>query len=210
MKLAEMQVDAYIDLVASEEPAPGGGSTSALSGAQGAALIAMVTRLTSGKAKFADYKPLCDEIMVQTDKIAKELTAQVDIDSAAYGRIADAFKLPKETDEDKAARRAAIADATLYATEVPFHTMELAVAGLECAERLMGSFNTNCASDLGCAALGLVSCVKGAWMNVLINVGGVKDEEKAAAFQREGEAMVAKAERISAKLYDDISALCKG
>lgn len=172
-------------------------------------MIAMVAKLTLAKAKYVEDHPTCTEVNEAAEKLTKELTTQVDVDTQAYSRIADAFKLPKETDEDKAARKKAIADATLYATEVPFRTMSLAVEGLDCAQKLMGHFNTNCASDLGCAVLELLACVKGAWMNVMINVGGVADKEAGEAMQKKGEAMVAQAQQMHDRLYEEIFALCK-
>lgn len=200
MKLIDMQVKDYFQLVASDAPAPGGGSASALCGAQGVGLIAMVARLTAGKEKFAAYHPVCRQVIEKADDICNKLSQQVDIDTEAYGRIADAFKLPKETDEQKAARKKAIGEATEYATRVPLETMRLGVQGLECAEQLMGNYNTNCASDVGCGVDGLLCCVRGAWLNVLINVGGVPDKGTGEGLQAEGKALAARAEEMAARL----------
>jgi formiminotetrahydrofolate cyclodeaminase len=112
--------------------------------------------------------------------------------------------MPKETDEEKAARRQAIADGTLEATKVPFSVMEMASAGLEVAESMMGKFNTNAASDLGVAVLNLMTCMKGAWLNVKINLPGVKDEALAAEFAAKGAEMLEKGEEIAKKLYAEI------
>lgn len=206
MALIDMQLKDYLNLLASDAPAPGGGSASALCGAQGIGLVAMVAKLTAGKEKFAAYKQVCEAVMAQADTLCEALTKQVDIDTEAYGRIAAAFKLPKGTDEEKAARKEAIGAATLYATEVPLETMRLGVQGLECTGKLIGSYNTNCASDVGCGAYGLLSCVRGAWLNVLINVGGVPDPEKAERLKREGQALADRAERLASELAEQIKA----
>lgn len=206
MKLIGMQVEDYLKLVASDAPAPGGGSASALCGSQGVGLVAMVARLTAGKEKFAQYRPVCETVIAEADVVCEKLAAQVDIDTEAYGRIANSFKLPKETDEQKAARRAAIAEATQYATEVPLETMRLGVQGLECTSKLIGSYNTNCASDVGCGIYGLLSCVRGAWLNVLINVGGIADADAAQRLKAEGESLAARAESLAAGLAEQVKA----
>ena len=133
------------------------------------------------------------------------MTDQVDRDTDAYNLVAAAFKMPKATDEEKAVRRKAIADATLVATEVPFETLRLSVAALELADKMLGHYNTNCASDLGVGGLNLHTCVHGAWLNVLINLGGVKDEAKAAFFSEEGKKLVARADEIAQRIQDTVN-----
>lgn len=206
MKLIDMQMQDYLRLVASDAPAPGGGSASALCGSQGIGLVAMVAKLTAGKEKFAAYRPVCDAVSSEADIICGKLAAQVDADTEAYGQIAAAFKLPKGTDEEKALRKKAVNDATVYAAEVPLETMRLGVQGLECAAKLMDNYNTNCASDVGCGVLGLLSCVMGARLNVLINVSGIHDAASAAKLRDESDALGSYAEAPVNKLYRQISA----
>lgn len=95
MKLADMQVESYLELVASDAPAPGGGSASALCGAQGIGLVAMVARLTLGKKKFAEFHEICEKVANEAEDICDKLTRQIDIDTKAYGCIADT-KLMKD------------------------------------------------------------------------------------------------------------------
>ena len=116
-----------------------------------------------------------------------------------------AYKLPKDTEELKAARSKAIADATLKATEVPFETLTLCLEGLKVTEKLVGKSNPNAASDLGVAALNLLAGIKGAWLNVLINLPGVKDEAAKAGFEA-GAAMVAEAEKLATDIYESVKA----
>lgn len=201
MKLVDMTVTSYIDLLNSDAPAPGGGSASALCGAQGAALVSMVAGLTIGKKKYPDDQELCAEVAVKASKLKDALLAQVDKDTEAFNLVSAAFKLPKETDEEKAARSKAIADATLIATQVPFETMTLCLETLKYSKALIGHSNTNAASDLGVSALNLITCMKGAWLNVLINLGGVKDEAKAQEFRVKGEEMVAAAQKQADEIY---------
>ncbi len=203
MKLVDMYIKDYLRLVASDAPAPGGGSASALSGAQGIGLIGMAAKLTAGKEKYSKYKAVCDAVAAEANQLCEELCRQIDVDTEAYGKMADAFRLSKTTEEEKSVRRQAIEDATVYASEVPLMTMRLGVQGLECARKLIGNYNTNCASDVGCGIYGLLSCVKGAWLNVLINVGGLP-EEKGAAMRDEGMKLIEKAEVLAPALNEQV------
>ncbi len=204
MKLIEMTVTDYLDVLASDAPAPGGGSAAALCGAQGAGLVTMVAGQTTSKKRYEAEWPIAQKVIDEGTPIYQALTLQVDKDTDAYNLVAAAFKMPKETDEEKAARRKAIADATLVATEVPFETLRLAVAAMELANTLPGHYNSNCASDLGVGVHNLHTAVHGAWMNVKINLGGVKDEEKAAFFAEEGKKLVDRANEIAETVLETV------
>ena len=204
MTLVDMKVNEYLDILISDEPAPGGGSVSALAGAQGAALMSMVCDLTIMKKKYADDHALCQELKPQARELYAGLTEAIDKDTEAYNLVAAAFKMPKETDEDKAARKKAIADGTLEATKVPLSVMKMGMQGLEIADKLYGHFNFNCASDFGVGVLNFLACIRGAWMNVKINLPGVKDEEFAKAAEAEGKEILAKGEKIANRLYKAI------
>lgn len=175
--LYDMTVKEYLEAVASSSPAPGGGSAAALSAAQGAGLVSMAAHMTKGRKKFLEHTALYEEIADRCSEIAGELTRQIEADTEAYNRVAAAYKLPKESDEQIAGRRAAITEASIYAAQVPLKTMELAVCGLGEALRICDRFNTNCASDLGVAVLNLLAGARGAWMNVRINLAGMESEE---------------------------------
>ena len=105
MKLIDLKLDEYLDILISDEPAPGGGSVSALACAQGAALVSMVCDLTTMKKKYADDHELCGQIKEEAVKLYADLKAAIDKDTDAYNLVAAAFKMPKETPEDKAARK---------------------------------------------------------------------------------------------------------
>ncbi len=204
MKLIDMKIAEYLELLRSDAPAPGGGSVSALAGAQGCALFMMVADLTIGKEKYADFQDDCIKAKEEGMILYKELCAGIDRDTDAFNIIADAFKMPKETEEEKEARRAAIAAGSLAATEVPFDNMKFALDGIRIAGRLIGRSNPNCSSDLGVAVINLRECVNGAWMNVKINLPSVKDEEKVKYFETEGEKIVNEAEELAQKYYDEV------
>ena len=204
MKLIDMQVTEYLDVLASDAPAPGGGSAAALCGAQGAGLVTMVAGQTTSKKRYEAEWPIAQKVIDEGTPVYQALTLQVDKDTDAYNLVAAAFKMPKETDEEKALRRKAIADATLVATEVPFETLRLALEAMELANTLPGHYNTNCASDLGVGIHNLHTAAHGAWMNVQINLGGVKDEEKAAFFAEEGKKLIDRANEITQNVLDTV------
>ncbi len=130
MKLVEMKVNEFVDLMASDEPAPGGGSAAALEGALGAALTAMVCALTVGKKKYADVQ----ELAIESQKKGNELKAQfvdvIDRDTEAFNAVSAVFAMPKSTDEEKAARSAAMQEAPEGLHQDPFEMMELACQAL--------------------------------------------------------------------------------
>lgn len=198
-----MTVKDYLDVLKSDAPAPGGGSVSALSAAQGVALVAMVCDLTIPKEKYAEYKELCEAVKADALAVYDELVAGIDKDTEAYNKVSAAFKLPKDTEEAKAERSKAIQSATIGATEVPYEAMNLCMKGLEITARAVGKSNPNAASDLGVAALNLLAGLKGAYLNVMINLPGIKDEAIKARFADASD-MVAKAEALAKKIYEDV------
>ena len=211
MKLAEMSVTAFTELLASEAPAPGGGSSAALSGALGAALTAMVGCLTRSKKKYADFAPFAAEVEAKEESLRKQLIDVMDRDTEAFLAVSAAFSLPKDTDEAKAARSAAIQAALKGCTETPMEMMRLCDEALGLTEALLThGFNDSAASDLGAAALSLKAGIQGAWLNVLINIGSIKDLDFAAARRAEGEALLAHALPLADRVYARVLEMIEG
>lgn len=204
MKLTEMQVNEFINVLASDAPAPGGGSASALAGAMGVGLSKMVAALTLGKSKYADYQQTAQQIFDSADALTKQLTAGIDRDTEAFDGVSAVFAMPKSTDEEKAARKEAMQKALKEATLVPYSIMELCLESLKVVELGIGRTNTSAASDLGVAALNLKSAVQGAWLNVLINLGSIKDEDFVREYRAKGEAILTQALPLADKIYNDI------
>lgn len=204
MKLTEMQVNEFINVLASDAPAPGGGSASALAGAMGVGLSKMVAALTLGKSKYADYQQTAQQIFDSADALTKQLTAGIDRDTEAFDGVSAVFAMPKSTDEEKAARKEAMQKALKEATLVPYSIMELCLESLKVVELGIGRTNTSAASDLGVAALNLKSAVQGAWLNVLINLGSIKDEDFVKEYRAKGEEILNQALPLADKIYNDI------
>ncbi len=193
MKLAEMPVNVFVDTVASDAPAPGGGSVAALAGSVGAALTAMVAGLTQGRKKYAAYSDHAAEVQTHAQALKLRLLDVMDRDTAAFQMVSDAFALPRSTDEEKAARSAAIQDGLKACTKTPMEMMELIDDAIGLSVTLLDGFNDTAASDLGMALLSLKAGLQGAWLNVLINVGSLKDAAFAAACRERGQAIMDRA-----------------
>jgi formiminotetrahydrofolate cyclodeaminase len=204
MKLAELQVNGFVDLLASDAPAPGGGSAAALEGALGAALTAMVCGLTVGKKKYADYQELATQAQEKALDLKARFVDVMDRDTEAFNVVSAAFGMPKATDEEKAARSAAIQEGLKGCTKTPFEMMELAVETLELTASILGKSNDSAASDLGVSALSLRAAIQGAWLNVLINIGSLKDQELAADYRQKGEALLARALPLADQIYETV------
>lgn len=199
-KLVDLTVAGFAEETSRESPAPGGGSISAYMGALGAALGAMVANLSSHKQ---GWDHLCGKFSVWAEKgqsLMAELLHLVDEDTEAFNRIMGAFSLPKKTDAEKAARTAAIQEATLYATEVPLRTMKASFSVFELVEAMASEGNPNSVSDAGVGALAARSAVLGAFLNVKINAAGLKDRAKAEALVAEATEIAAKAEEWEKKV----------
>ncbi len=192
-KLVDLTVKGFAEETSRESPAPGGGTISAYMGALGAALGTMVANLSSHKPGWDDR---WKDFSVWADKgqeLIKELLHLVDEDTDAFNRIMAAFGMPKKTDEEKAARTAAIQAATLYATEVPLHTMRASFAAFDICRAMAEEGNPNSVSDAGVGALAARAAVLGAGLNVKINAGSLKDRTVADKLIAEANALIDKA-----------------
>ncbi|MBR3102083.1 MAG: glutamate formimidoyltransferase [Muribaculaceae bacterium] len=192
-KLVDLTVTDFAEETSRESPAPGGGTISAYMGALGAALGTMVANLSSHKPGWDER---WHEFSVWADKgqaIAKELLHLVDEDTEAFNRIMAAFGLPKKSDEEKAARSAAIQAATLYAAQVPLRTMKESFKVFELCRAMVLEGNPNSVSDAGVGVLAARAAVLGAGMNVKINAGSLKDRAVAQALIAEANELIARA-----------------
>ncbi len=206
--LIELKVNDFIETVASSSPAPGGGSCSALSGALGASLAMMMCQLTFGKKNYQQYeeadKQALNEAFEVLQGCAQELSSLVDKDTEAFNQIMAAFKLPKETEDEKKARAKEIQDATWHAIATPLSMAEQSLLALENLEPLVRLGNQNALSDLGVGTLMLQAGLHGAIMNVKINLGSVTDTERAEKLREKIATIVERAESLSNQLLAEI------
>lgn len=199
-KLIDLTVKGFADETSRESPAPGGGTISAYMGALGAALGTMVANLSSHKAgwdaRWEEFSNWADK----GQKIQSELMTLVDEDTEAFNRIMEAFGLPKKTEEEKAARSAAIQAATLFATQVPLHTMQASFKVFELCKAMAEEGNPNSVSDAGVGVLAARAAVLGAGLNVKINASGLKDRETADKLVGEANELIKKANELEAEI----------
>ena len=199
-RLIDLTCKGFAAETASESPAPGGGSISAYMGALGAALGTMVANLSSHKAGWDDRWEEFSDWADRGQALLAELLHLVDEDTEAFNQIMAVFAMPKSTDEEKAARSAALQEATLYATEVPLRTMKAAVRVFPLVRAMAETGNPNSVSDAGVGALAARSAVLGACLNVKINAAGLKDREQAGALVAEAESIAADAVRLETEV----------
>ena len=128
----------------------------------------------------------------------------MDRDTEAFNLVSAAFGLPKETDEEKAARSAAIQQGLQACTRTPFEMMELAVETLELTDAIVGKSNSSAVSDLGVSALSLRAAIQGAWLNVLINIGSLKDRDLAEDYRQKGESLLSRGLSLADKIYQSV------
>lgn len=205
-KLIDLTVKDFSEETSRESPAPGGGTIAAYMGALGAALGTMVANLSSHKA---GWDARWEEFSNWADKgqqIQAELLVLVDEDTEAFNRIMDAFGLPKGTDEEKALRSAAIQEATLFATQVPLHTMQASFKVFELCKAMAEEGNPNSVSDAGVGILAARAAVLGAGLNVKINASGLKDRETADKLVAEANELIQKANDAEAEIMKIVEA----
>lgn len=199
-QLVDMNLQDFAEETSSESPAPGGGSISAYMGALGASLGGMVANLSSHKRGWDDRWEEFSDWAEKAKTYQVELLKMVDEDTHAFNKIMDAFGLPKKNDEEKADRKNAIEEATKYATEVPFKTMELCYNSMEVMKAMAEAGNPNSVTDAGVGAIAARAGVHGALLNVKINAAGLDDKNFAKAIIQKGEDLLDKAVEMETEI----------
>jgi formiminotetrahydrofolate cyclodeaminase len=201
-KLTQQTVTDFLDALASNAPAPGGGSVAALSGALGAALVSMVCNLTLGKKKYAAVQDDIAALVAQSEALRHRLTDLLEADVEVYTGVSAAYKMPRKAPEEKAARSAAIQEALKAAAQVPLDVAAACVEVLELCTQTAEQGNLNAVSDAGVAALMAEAGLRSAALNVIINVNAIKDEVFSAKLQGELDALLEGRSALKEEVYD--------
>jgi formiminotetrahydrofolate cyclodeaminase len=199
-------IDAYLEHLAAREPAPGGGAAAALHAAQGAALLAMVARYTTGE-KYAAHAAGITAVIEEADELRGRAVELAAADARAFTAVTDAYRLPREDEEQKAARSRAIADALAGAARPPADVVLLAARLVDLAEQLLPIGNPNVVTDVAAAAEAARAAATTARVNVEVNLGGLKDEALRAeltAVAGRVDALAARAEAVTAAVRERI------
>lgn len=194
--LTDLKSTEFLTALASSAPAPGGGGGAAMAGALAAALASMVANLTIGKEKFAQQEPEVKALLEEAEEVRKRLLGLVEDDAAVFNSFMSCYKLPKETEEEKAARAAAIRSAAKEAAEVPLAIARASYKVLTLAERLVRIGNPGVITDGACSALLARAALRCAEYNVRINLGLTKDEAYNQSVQEELNNLLKTAEEL--------------
>ena len=199
-KLVDLSITAFADETASESPAPGGGSISAYVGALGVSLGTMVANLSSHKRGWDKKWEFYSDWAEKGQEYKKTLLQLVDEDTNAFNKIMDAFRMPKNSDEEKSIRSKAIVAATKYAIEIPFKVMEVSLASMEVMKAMAEKGLPASLSDAGVGAMCARTAVMGAFLNVKINAAGLKDEKYVKSKLSAGKKIVSQAQKLEKEI----------
>jgi formiminotetrahydrofolate cyclodeaminase len=203
-RFRDLTVAQFVEALASGEPVPGGGAAAAIAGSLGAALVAMVANLSVGRPKYAEHAALHARAIPAAQELVDRLLALADEDAQAFAGYGAAMRLPRETDEERAARTAAIQEAALAATLSPLRTVEASLEVVALAEDLAGRSNKNASSDLEVAALMSVAACRSAAANVYINLPSLGDERQARELYERTEGIADAVERLASRTREQV------
>ncbi|MGJ0507190.1 MAG: methenyltetrahydrofolate cyclohydrolase [Methylocystis sp.] len=192
----------FLDELASDAPTPGGGGAAALSGAMGAALVSMVCNLTIGKKNYEAVSEDLKKTLARAEALREELTRGIDEDVVAFNTLMGAYGLPRATDDEKAARSAAIQDALKTATLAPLATCKVCYEVIALSKEAADKGNLNVISDAGVAVLAANAGLRSCALNVFINAKSIKDRDFAEKQLAEVNALLAKASAETEAVYE--------
>lgn len=202
--LLDLNLREFANELSMDSPAPGGGSTAALSGALSAALSSMVSNLTVGKKEYKDVQKDVKKFAVSAQDLKDEFLRAVDLDTTAFNKVMDALKLPQKTDEQKEGKARAIEEASQEATLVPLGVLEKSIEALKLAKDTALKGNKNSLSDAGVAGLMAQAAAEGAYYNVKINLPGLEDADFKSKTKKQADTLVKKARILGDELREII------
>jgi len=209
MSLTEKSVAEFLDVLSSKEPAPGGGSASALAGSIGSSLSIMVGNLTIGRKRYRNLEEVeqkeLDQNLEELQQIKSNLDSLIDRDKEAFDKVMTAFKMPKDTEEEKAKRKEAIQGATKVALEIPLETARECLKVLKLQEAFARNGNPNAITDVGVGALMAFAGIEGALYNVEINLMDLDDETYKNKVNQETEDILSEGKELKENIQKLVS-----
>ena len=199
----------FLNELSTNSPAPGGGSVAALAGSLGAALSSMVASLTHEKKDMLNNKPLMDEIGVEAQELKDQLAILVEEDTQAFNKVMEANRLPVSTDEEKSIKKENLENANKYAIQIPLETAQKCLRVIELSELLVINGNPNSVSDAGVAAEVALAGLRGACMNVMINLSAVEDKTYCDSIQEQVDSFINSGQAIHKKVFEKTIAIIK-
>ena len=210
MDIANTTIGGYLSSLGSSSPAPGGGSSAAISGAMGAALVSMVASLTVGREKYAVHEELAAKTLERAQGLIHSLTECVSKDMTAFDGVMAAFRMPKATDSERAARSEAVQSAYKTATGAPVETAEKCLEVMRLAEGLLFKSNVTAACDLSAAALEARAGILIALENVNVNLSAIRDSEYVKGMREWAESIDGESGRLLAVIRKGVSEMSGG
>ena len=208
---AQTMIDTkFLNELSTNSPAPGGGSVAALAGSLGAALSSMVAALTHEKKEMLDSKPLMDKIGVEAQQLKDRLAVLVEEDTQAFNKVMEANRLPATTDEEKDIKKESLDSANKYAIQIPLETAQKCLRVIELSEELVANGNPNSVSDAGVATEVALAGLRGACMNVMINLAEIDDTSYCEVLQNEVDSLIKNGESIHNKVFEKTVSIIKG
>jgi formiminotetrahydrofolate cyclodeaminase len=205
-EIKDKSIQTFLDELASKSATPGGGSAAAFMGAQGAALVGMVCRLTIGKPRFAEVEAEMQDALDKAEALRSQLTGLIKSDIDVFDRLMSKYALPKETDEQKAVRSAAIQEVLKDATDVPLQCAYACVEVIQLSKIAAEKGNPGVVSDAGSAVMAAYGGLKSSALNVYINAGGLKDRVYAEAKLAELERSTKDIDKVVDGIYQVVKA----
>ena len=200
--IKDNSIQKFLDELAGSSSTPGGGSAAAVMGAMGAALVSMVCNLTIGKKNYAEVEVDMREVLGQSENLRLRLTGMINDDVAAFNQVMAAYGMPKNSDEEKARRTAAIQEALKRATQVPLSCAKVCFEVMQLAKRAAEKGNVNVVSDAGVAVLAACAALKSAALNVYVNTAAIKDQAFNAQKLAELDNVLAEADSFTDGVYE--------
>lgn len=186
----------FLDDVSSGSPVPGGGSVSAITGALGTSLVSMVLNLTTSSKKYEEFHQIANDTQIEVSRISERLKKLVVEDAEAFEKVMAAYKMAKNTEEEKAERKRALEEATKQAIAVPLETGKQCIEGLSIINKIIEKTNKNAISDLGVANLLLKAACEGAIYNIYINLNSLSDPSYTDEVKKVVEKMIGRKDEI--------------
>jgi len=200
--LLDLNLREFANELSMDSPAPGGGSIAALCGAMSASLSCMVSNLTVGKKGYEDVQEKVKELAVKAQALKDDFLRDIDLDTLAFNKVMDTFKMKKKTIEEKEKRAQAIENATKEATLIPYHVLENCISALKIAKEVAVHGNKNSLSDAGVASLTAEAGALGAFYNVKINLPDIEDEKFKSGIKRQASDLLKKAHDLGTEIKD--------
>ncbi len=200
--IKDSSVQTFLDQLASQASTPGGGSAAAIMGAMGAALVSMVCNLTIGKKNYAAVEDDLKQVLQESEALRQRLTEMINDDVRVFNEVMSAYGMPRDTEEQKSARGAAIQQALKDATLVPLACAKASAEVIDLSRTAAEKGNVNVVSDAGVAVMAAYAALKSAALNVYINVGNIKDRDFAEARRSELESILGRYETAAQEIFE--------